>query len=92
MLDLSKTLFSVLKHRRNLFARDAREPFQKLVDGGAGFKVLEKSAHRHTRAFENPRTTDLFFVPFDFRAIGPIQHTEHDMLRTFDGQGFPKTR
>ena len=88
MLDLRKTLFGVLEHGRNLFTSDARKPFQELVNGGARFKILEKRTHRHTRTFENPRATDLAFVPFNFRAIGPIQHMEHDMLRTFDGQGF----
>lgn len=90
MLDLSKTLFSVLEHGRNLLTRDAREPFQELVNGGASLKILEKSTHRHARTFENPRATDLIFVPFDFRAIGPVQHGDHDMLRPFEGQGFPK--
>jgi len=92
LLDLSKALFGVLEHGRNLLTRDAREPFQELVNGRASFKILEKSTHRHARTFENPRAPDLIFVPFNFRAIGPIQHTEHDMLRTFGGQGFPKHR
>ena len=84
-LGRSETLFSVFEHGRDLFARDAREPFQELIDGRARLKILEQSPHRHTRTFENPSAAELILVTFYFRAIGPIQHGEHDMLPHFRG-------
>jgi hypothetical protein len=48
----------VLEHRLNLLARDAGEPVEELVDGGAGFEILEQRLHRHAGSLEEPDCTD----------------------------------
>lgn len=42
----------------NLPAFHTWKPGQKIVDGGAIFKILEECSHSHTRSFEHPRTAD----------------------------------
>lgn len=68
--------------RYSLVKRYARKPGEKLINGCAGFEILEKSLYRNTSSLKNPRTTNLSFDPFNSRAIAPIQHGVHVMLAT----------
>jgi hypothetical protein len=65
---------------KGLVKSDARKPFEKLIYCCSRFQILEKSFYRHTSAAKNPRATDLFFLPLNFRAIAPIQHDVHVIL------------
>ena len=58
----------VLKHLAHLLDCDAREPADKIVDRSAIFEVLEQRSDGHTRAVEDPRTTDTAGVLLDSRA------------------------
>lgn len=70
----------MFEHGRNLSARHPGKPFQKLIDRGAGFKIFEECSHRYTSAAKDPCAAYSVFSTFDFSAIRPIQHPEHDML------------
>ena len=56
------------------------KPFQKLINGGARFKIFEECPNGHSGSPENPCAAYLVFVSFDFSALCPIQHGSHDML------------
>jgi len=81
-LYLRKTLLGVLKDCGNLMTSHTGKPFQKLVDSRSGFKIFKKSAHRYPRASKDPGTTDFVFRALDFGTISPVQHAQHDMLRS----------
>ena len=57
-----------------LLARDARKPFEKLIDGSAGLEVFEKRLHRNASIFEYPHAADFVFRSVDGRASFPIEH------------------
>lgn len=48
-------LQGMIEHRFHLIARDAVEPFQKLINRGAGLDVLEQRFHRHAGVPEKAR-------------------------------------
>ena len=75
MINMTEDGYSLVK-------RNARKPREKLINGCAGFEILEKRLHGNTSSPENPRTTNLSFDAFNFRAIAPIQHRVHVMLAT----------
>lgn len=69
-----KTALSVLENSLDLLARDAREPFQEIVDPCAAFKIFEERFDRNARAFEQPLAAHFAGNAFDRRAILPIKH------------------
>jgi len=81
ILDFGEALLGMLKHGRNLLGGDARKPFQELISRRVRFQVFEKCSHGHAGSAKNPSPANLICKALDFPAIGPIQHTEHDMLR-----------
>jgi hypothetical protein len=64
----------VLQHEINLLARDAREPLDKLFNGGSAFEVGEESGDRDPCSLEDPRSAELQRIPFDSGASGPVEH------------------
>ena len=47
----------VFENAIDLVARHAREPLQKLGEGGPSLKIREECGDRHTRTAKNPRAT-----------------------------------
>lgn len=64
----------------------SRKPFEKLIYSRARFKIFEQASHGNPRSSKDPRPADFIGRAFDLRAIGPIQHNGHDMLRFCSGQ------
>ena len=58
----------------HLIARNAREPFQKVIHTGALFKILKQCTHGDARAPEHPGAADAIRYPFNRGAHAPIQH------------------
>lgn len=59
-----------------MLTSDAGKPLQELCDRRAAFEILEQCMDRHSRALEYPGPTDLPGIPFDRRALGPIEHDD----------------
>jgi len=53
---------------------DAGEPVQEIVNRRPAFQIFEQCLHWHARAFEEPRAAALVSVPFDLRALVPVEH------------------
>ena len=64
----------VLEDGVSLLARDARKPFQELIDRSAAFEIFEQGAHRDPGAAKHPRPTEFLRVALDGLTGGPIQH------------------
>ena len=88
-----QTVFSVGEDGQDLIARDAGEPLQEVVDGGARFQVLEQGAHGDARLFEDPGAADPVSHPFNDRTRLPIQHAVSiEPFAVGDNVGFPRRR
>jgi hypothetical protein len=70
----------------DLIHRHSEKPFEKLIYGRPRFKILEQGSHRDASSAKDPRPADFVVRAFDLRAIEPIQHDGHDMLRFCSGQ------
>ena len=55
----------------DLFARNAGEPVEEIVDAGAVFEIREESLNRDSRSAETPGTADDFSVSLDGWAGAP---------------------
>ena len=80
-LDFSEALLGMRKNGHDLFRGDSGKPFQELIDGGAGFEILEERPNRYAGSPKNPCAAYLIFGSFYCWAIRPIQHASHDMLQ-----------
>ena len=69
-----QTLLGVPQHSLELFAGDAGEPFEEIIQARAVFQVFKERLHRHSRPPENPGAADPSRVPFDCRTLSPIKH------------------
>lgn len=65
---------SALQYLPRLFARYARKPRQKIVDGCAVLKVFKQCRNGHPRPFEYPNATDAIWIAFDARTGAPSIH------------------
>ena len=71
-----QTRFGEFQNSFDLFSLNSREPIEKFVDRGAGFKVFEQCADWDTGVFKHPRSADFFGISFYDGAIVPVEHAE----------------
>ncbi len=53
----------MLKNRLHLTSCNAREPLEKIVNGGPVFKIIKKRINRYAGPLENPRSADSSRLP-----------------------------
>ncbi len=69
-----ETLFRVAQNSRNLLARYAGEPLEKIIHPGSVFEVLEQRLNRYPGAFEHPCTADFPWISLNHWTLTPIKH------------------
>jgi hypothetical protein len=65
------------QNSRDLLARDAGKPFQKIIHPRAIFEVLKQRLNRNTGIFEQPHTADFPRNSLNRRTLTPIKHTSN---------------
>jgi hypothetical protein len=82
-----QALSGMFQHSFDLFTGHAGKPLQKIVHRCAVFQIFKQRSHRHARAFEQPRATDLSGDAFHRVTFAPIQHGYKIASNEEDGKG-----
>ena len=71
---LCEAQLGMLEDRLDLFPRNAGKPLEKLIEARPGLEILEQRFDGHAGSLEQPCAADLLRMPFNGRALAPVQH------------------